>query len=112
LSLRRVLREASALSSSFENAAEFALEGGQPETATRLLGAAEAVRQQAGIVVEAFNVGEHEALLARTREALSEAVFTAAWREGEQLALEEAFTEADTVLAQAAQVAREGERLP
>ena len=88
---------------SFENAADFALAIGQPEVAARLLGAAEAVRTEANIVIESFNLEEHEATLARTREALGEAAFSAAWKQGESLTLEQAIAEADAVLAQAAQ---------
>jgi tetratricopeptide (TPR) repeat protein len=109
LMLDSEIRNAVSLMNSFENAADFALAIGQPEVAARLLGAAEAVRTEANVVIESFNVEEHDATLARTREALSEAAFSAAWKQGESLTLEQSIAEADAVLAQAAQADTEGD---
>jgi hypothetical protein len=95
--------QAWSLSASFEGAADSAFIAGHPEAAARLLGAAEAMRHQAGMVIDAFAIAEHEALLARTREALGAATFAATWRQGESMTLEDAIAEADAVLADAAQ---------
>ena len=52
---------------------------------------------------------EHRLLLARTRELLGEAEFTAAWAQGESLTLNQAVTEADVVLAKAARDSSQGQ---
>jgi tetratricopeptide (TPR) repeat protein len=90
------------LAGSFEDAAQHAVQGGQPEAAGRLLGAAESLRVQGDIAIEPFNLEEHDLLLAKTRELLGDAAFAAAWSQGESLTLEQAVAEADLVLARAA----------
>jgi non-specific serine/threonine protein kinase len=103
LALDHELGNVSTVITSIENAADDALSGGQPEAAARLLGAAAAMRQETNFVVDPYNREVHEASLARTREALGEAAFAAAWRQGERLSLEQAIAEADAVLARVAQ---------
>ncbi len=103
LALHSQLREVSALTVTFEDAAQHAIVGGRPDVAARLLGAADAVRARTGIAIPPFNVEEHRALLAQARETLGETAFTVGWTQGQTLSLDQAVTEADAVLAAAAE---------
>jgi len=71
--------------------------------AVRLLGAA-AIRAQTGLAIAPSNRDEHRAGRERAQELVGEAAFVNAWAQGESLTLDEAVTEANAVLAQAAQV--------
>jgi predicted ATPase len=102
LALQSELGDVMKLAGSFEDAAQYAVDGGQPEVAGRLLSAAEALRVRGDIAIEPFNIEEHRQLLARTRELLGEAAFAAAWAQGESLTLNQAVAEADAVLAKVA----------
>ena len=109
LALQSELGDVLKLAGSLEDTAQHAVHGGEPEVAARLLGAAEALRMRKDVAVEPFNLEEHRLLLARTRELLGEAEFTAAWAQGESLTLNQAVTEADVVLARAARDSSQGQ---
>lgn len=104
LPLRRELWDVLALANSLANAAEHAAAGGRPEVAARLLGAAEATRLRGRVAIEPFNLDDRPALVERVRAQLGRPAFAAAWAQGEGLPLDQAITEADAVLAAAAQV--------
>lgn len=70
-----------------EEFAALANREGQPERAARLLGAAGAVRQSTGVVIQPVQRAGHEAVVAATRDALGEAAFTTAYRLGEAMPL-------------------------
>jgi tetratricopeptide (TPR) repeat protein len=103
LPLRHELWDVLALANSLDNGAKFAVAGGRPAMAARLLGAAAAVRRRGNVTIELFNLDDHHALLAQVREQLDGPAFTAAWAHGESLSLEQAMADADAVLAAAAQ---------
>jgi predicted ATPase/class 3 adenylate cyclase len=103
LALHNEFRNWLSLAIGFEGAAEHAVAGGQAGTAAVLLGAADALRTRADMVIEPFNLDEHRDLVERTRLALGEEPFAAAWAQGEDLTLEDAISTADAVLANAAQ---------
>lgn len=73
--------------------AAVALARDEPERAARLLGAAQALGDAAGISHLAHHV-QYERALADTRFRLSEAAFHQAWQEGTQLQMEAAIAEA------------------
>jgi tetratricopeptide (TPR) repeat protein len=102
LALQSQLREVSGLTVTLEDAAQHALLVDRPDVAARLLGAADALRGQFGIAILPFNLDEHHALVARTREVLGETPFAAASAQGAILSLDQAVAEADAVLAAAA----------
>jgi predicted ATPase/class 3 adenylate cyclase len=102
LGLHGDLREMPRLVASFEAAAEHAATADQAEVASCLLGAAEALRTQIGVMIEPRNLEWHHSLMTSTRELLGETAFQAAWRRGEGLTLEDAIAAADAVLAEAA----------
>src|SRR5205814_5780325 len=60
------------------------------ERVARLSGAAEAVREAAGVAESTIRRAEHEQNADAARAALGEAAFAAAWTEGRALGLEEA----------------------
>jgi non-specific serine/threonine protein kinase len=66
----------------------------QPEHATRLFGAAEALRQAIGASVWPANVADYECNLRMVRDQLDEATFAAAWATGRALPLQEAIDRA------------------
>ena len=103
LPLRHELWDVLALANSLTNAAEHAAAGGWPEVASRLLGAAEALRLRRRVAIEPFNLDDRHALVGRVREQLGDPEFAAAWAQGESLPLDQAISEADSVLAAAAQ---------
>ncbi len=103
LPLRRELWDVLALANSLANAAEHAASGGRPEVAARLLGAAETLRLRRRVAIEPFTLDDRHALVERVREQLGHPTFAAAWAQGENLPLDQAITEADGVLAAAAQ---------
>jgi tetratricopeptide (TPR) repeat protein len=66
----------------------------QPAGAARLFGAAEAVRESAGVPLPPVQRAAYERDLAAARALLDEATFGAAWASGRALSLEQAITEA------------------
>jgi predicted ATPase/class 3 adenylate cyclase len=99
LALHGAAQDAPALTVALETVARSAVDGGRPEAAVRLLGAAEALRVRSGVAIPPFNLDEHHALLALTRELVSEAEFTKLWIQGESLTPDQAVAEADAALA-------------
>jgi hypothetical protein len=64
--------------------------GGQPDLAARLLGAAEALREQVGVSLQPAERPAYERHLGAARSALRDADFRRAWETGRQLSPEEA----------------------
>jgi tetratricopeptide (TPR) repeat protein len=102
LALQGRLQEVSGLAVTLEEAAQHALLVDRPEVAARLLGAVEVLRARTGIAIAPFNLDEHHALVARTREVLGETSFATASAQGADLLLDQVVAEADAVLASAA----------
>ncbi len=71
-----------------------AMETGQPESAARLLGAAEAVRQAIGARLPPVERADYEATVQATRAALGDEAFAAARAAGLALTLEQVVAEA------------------
>jgi hypothetical protein len=67
---------------------------GQPERATRLLGAGEAWLDLAKQEIGPPERGEHDGYITAARAALGDAAFDAAWAAGQALTLEQAVDEA------------------
>jgi tetratricopeptide (TPR) repeat protein len=94
--LRRALRLLAELQ--FRDVIGYCFEGlaavlaftGQTEPAARLLGAAEALRESLGVDLAPAERETHEETAAAVRQALGEDRFSAAWRLGRELALDEA----------------------
>jgi non-specific serine/threonine protein kinase len=63
---------------------------GRVEEASRLLGAAEALRESLGVGLAPAEQATHDETVAAVRQALGEERFSAAWRQGRELALDEA----------------------
>jgi non-specific serine/threonine protein kinase len=63
---------------------------GDPERATRLLGAVEADWTRTGEVMQPIDQSDHDRFVAAARAGLDEASFNRAWTEGARLSLEEA----------------------
>jgi predicted ATPase/class 3 adenylate cyclase len=70
--------------------AQLAAAEGQPKRAARLMGAAEALREALHTPVPYSWRADHDRAVAVARAALGEAVFAAAWAEGQALSLEAA----------------------
>jgi tetratricopeptide (TPR) repeat protein len=71
---------------------------GQPERATRLLGAAEATRRRLGAPLAPNERPRYERLVAAVRTHLDDETFAAAWAAGRALSLEQAIAEATDCL--------------
>ena len=63
---------------------------GRAEEASRLLGAAEALRESLGVGLAPAEQATHDDTVAGVQQALGEERFSAAWRQGRELALDEA----------------------
>jgi hypothetical protein len=63
---------------------------GRAEEASKLLGAAEALRESLGVGLAPAEQATHDETVAAVRKALGEERFSAAWRQGRELALDEA----------------------
>jgi len=79
-----------AVANQLENIAYLAVEAGALETAARLLGAAEAMREAFASPRAADEEPEQDAYVARARAGLEPAAFGAAWAAGRSLKLSEA----------------------
>ena len=66
----------------------------QVEKATRLLGAAKALRESVGASLWPANQIEYDRILARLKSSLDEPALTAAWAEGRAMSTEQAIAEA------------------
>jgi predicted ATPase/class 3 adenylate cyclase len=75
-----------------EGLAKLAALRGSPVRAARLWGAAEALREQIGVSLSAFDLAnsDYEQDVAGVRSALEEATFEAAWAEGRAMSFEQA----------------------
>ena len=74
----------------FEGLAAVLAFTGKAEPGARLLGAAEALRDSLGVELAPAERQTHDETVAAVREALGEKAFSAAWRQGRGLALDEA----------------------
>jgi predicted ATPase/DNA-binding SARP family transcriptional activator len=74
----------------FEGLAAVLAFTGEGEAAARLLGAAEALRQSLGVDLAPAERATHEETAAAVRDAVGEERFSAAWRQGRALSLDEA----------------------
>jgi predicted ATPase/class 3 adenylate cyclase len=63
---------------------------GDPELRTRLLGAASAASESAGIAIEPYGLAVQERAMAEARADLGEEAFAKAWEQGAQMELDEA----------------------
>ena len=63
---------------------------GKPQRAARLLGAAEALRDTAGVLVGRADRAEHDRQVASVRGAMDKDTFESAWAEGRAMTLEQA----------------------
>jgi non-specific serine/threonine protein kinase len=94
--LRRALRLLAELE--FKDVIGYCFEGlaavlaltGEGEPAARLLGAAEALRDSLGVELAPAERETHEETAAAVRDGIGEERFSAAWRQGRELALDEA----------------------
>jgi non-specific serine/threonine protein kinase len=66
------------------------LANGQPRRAAQLLGAAEALRETSGALVAAVDLSRYAALVTQVRGQLRDDTFAAAWREGREMAIDQA----------------------
>jgi predicted ATPase len=94
LAIRHRMGDEAGVENSFVNLAGVAVAEGRPEQAGRLLGAAEAIRRRHGLAVPEGERAEYDETVARTRKALGETAFHAAWQAGHLLPLDEAVIEA------------------
>jgi predicted ATPase/DNA-binding SARP family transcriptional activator len=74
----------------FEGLAAVLALTGRAGEASKLLGAAEALRESLGVGLAPAEQATHDQTVAAVREALGEKRFSAAWRQGRELALDEA----------------------
>ncbi len=74
----------------FEGLAAVLAFTGQADAAARLLGAADALRESLGVELAPAERETHDETTAAVREGLGEERFSAAWRQGRELALDEA----------------------
>jgi tetratricopeptide (TPR) repeat protein len=98
--LRRALRLLAELE--FKDVIGYCFEGlaavlaftGEGEPAARLLGAAEALRESLGVELAPAERETHEETAAAVRDGIGEERFSAVWRQGRELALDEAIAHA------------------
>ena len=74
----------------FEGLAAVLALTGRPEEASKLLGAAEALRESLGVGLAPAEQATHDQTVAAVQGSLGEERFSAAWRQGRKLALDEA----------------------
>src|SRR5439155_10295425 len=94
--LRKALRRLAELE--FRDVIGYCFEGlaavlcliGRAEPAVRLLGAAEALRESLGVDLAPAERETHEETAGAVREAVGEERFSAAWRQGREMSLDEA----------------------
>jgi predicted ATPase len=93
LGLWRELGSQAGLARWLQQQADLVLLCGRPETAARLLGAAEVRCESARIPVPSFIVAEYERTVVTVRAALGDGGFAVAWAQGRALTLEQAIAE-------------------
>jgi predicted ATPase/DNA-binding CsgD family transcriptional regulator len=97
LTLLRNLWIGESITLGLEGVATLANARRQPARAARLFGAAESLRESAGMPLPPVNRADYERDLAAVRAQLDEAAFATAWAAGRALTLEEAFVEAERI---------------
>ncbi len=97
LRMRWAMRHIRPLPAAFEDIADIACRTGQAETAARLYGAAEALREITDAPMPPLFRAEYDREIGRIRQALPAQTFYAAWHAGRHLNLEAAVAEALTV---------------
>ena len=90
LTLFRTLGDTGGLAVGLEGVAVLAASTGMAELATRLLGAAAALREAMGFPVPPVDQPAYHATIASLRTAVGEATFATAWAEGQAMTLEQA----------------------
>jgi predicted ATPase/DNA-binding CsgD family transcriptional regulator len=78
----------------------------QPEAAVRLFAAAEAIQRRVGLIPAPSLRAKNERTLAIARDALGQEKFDAAWMAGEDLPMDQAVAEAQTVTVEASRLAQ------
>ncbi len=104
LAVAQAIADSRRLAECLEGFGELAAKAGRVERAARLLGAAQALRDANGSVVEPVDRPIHVRSIAAARQALGDPAFTAAWDTGRATPLEQMIDEALTasVLSNAA----------
>ena len=88
LEIRRQIGDQGGIADSLNNLGNVAYSQGQPERGVRLWGAAAALREQIGAPMPPSERQKQEADIARTRQALGDAAFTAAFAAGRAMTVE------------------------
>ena len=90
LALQREVGEKRDIAECLEGLAGVAGEQGRAERATRLLGAAEALREEVGAPLPPADRARYERSVAAVRAGLDEETFESAWAQGRAMPLEQA----------------------
>ncbi len=101
LSLFTKLGDRPMIALALDGVAGLAIAQGRPERAARLFGAAEALQEASGLLVEPAFSAAHERDVAAARAALGEEAFASGWAEGEALPMTEPIAEATAIDATA-----------
>jgi len=94
LELWRALRDRWNTAAALDGVAGLVVANGQAERAARLFGAADALREAAGVPLPENERADHDRYLATARRELGDEAFASAWDAGQRLSLEEAIDEA------------------
>jgi hypothetical protein len=94
LPLLQAIGDRPGLIRTLEGVAKLASDGGDPQRAAVLFGAAEVLREKAGASVRPCERAEHEQYVSAVRAALGEEAAARAWAQGHGLALSDAVAEA------------------
>ncbi|HZQ06615.1 MAG TPA: tetratricopeptide repeat protein [Anaerolineae bacterium] len=94
LQVRQEIGDRSGIAWCLERLAEIALARGQTEKSAHVFGAAAALRESIGSVIDSVDRPEYESKIATLRAQLGEERFVAAWEHGHRLAIEQAITSA------------------
>jgi non-specific serine/threonine protein kinase len=90
LEVRRQIGDKSGIAWCLERLAEIAVARGHPEKAARVFGAAAALRDSIGSVIDPVDQPDYNRILEALRTELGEALFKTAWTEGSTLTLDQA----------------------
>jgi hypothetical protein len=92
--LQKELQNKREIAESLERFATLAVGRRQPQRATRLLGAAAALRERIGAPLPPVDRADYDRDVASAHAQLDEVTFDAAWAAGQALTLEQAIAEA------------------
>jgi non-specific serine/threonine protein kinase len=82
-----------AVATGLEGIAGLAVVQGQADQAARLMGTAEALREEIAVPIAAMNQADYENIVAAVRGELTDGAFAAAWAAGRAISVEEAISE-------------------